>query len=330
MRSNARSRSRRASPSARPPIPESRRIAFRIGINVGDIIVEDGDILGDGVNVAARLEGLAEPGGICIARNVHDQVKAKLDHEFEPQGEHKVKNIAEPVSVYRVGLGPGGAVRRRPAAIAWALRGHRQAAIAAAVVALLAAGAAAGWYALWRPGAPPPAVAGSGAAQAKPALPLPNKPSIVVLPFSNLSGAADQEYFADAVTEDITTGLAQFRDLFVISGNSSFTYKGQAVDVKQVGARAWRSLRSRRQCPALGRSAARDHPADRCHDRRAICGPRPMTGSLPPPTSSKSKIPSPGRSSQSWVAFMASCMRAPRIGLNAKILIAWRHMICMS
>ena len=151
------------------------------------------------------------------------------------KGEHRVKNIAEPVAVYRVGLGPGGAVRRGPAAIAWALRGHRRTAIAAAVVALLAAGAAAGWYTLWRPGAPPPAVAGSGAAQAKPALPLPNKPSIVVLPFSNLSGAADQEYFADAVTEDIITGLARFRDLFVISGNSSFTYKGKAVDLKQVG-----------------------------------------------------------------------------------------------
>jgi adenylate cyclase len=216
-------------------LPESRRIAFRIGINIGDIIVEDGDILGDGVNVAARLEGLAEPGGICIARNVHDQVKAKLDHAFEPMGEHRVKNIAEPVSVYRIGLGPGGAVRRGSAAIAWTLRGHRQAAIAAAVVALLAAGAAAGWYAFWRPGAPPPAVAGRGAAQAKPALPLPNKPSIVVLPFSNLSGAADQEYFADAVTEDIITGLAQFRDLFVIAGNSSFIYKGKAVDLKQVG-----------------------------------------------------------------------------------------------
>ena len=92
-------------------VPEDRRIAFRIGINTGDIIVEDGDILGDGVNVAARLEGLTEPGGICIARNVYDQVKAKLDHAFEPRGEHKVKNIAEPISVYRVGPGRGGAAQ---------------------------------------------------------------------------------------------------------------------------------------------------------------------------------------------------------------------------
>ena len=173
-------------------LPESRRIAFRIGINVGDIIVEDGDILGDGVNVAARLEGLAEPGGICIARNVHDQVKAKLDHAFEPMGEHKVKNIAEPVSVYRVGLGPGGAVRRRT-------RRNRMGAARAPPGGDRSRGRrparrrrGGGLVRVLRGhGAPPPAVAGSGAAQAKPALPLPNKPSIVVLPFSNLSGAVE-------------------------------------------------------------------------------------------------------------------------------------------
>ena len=96
-------------------VPDDRRLAFRIGINVGDIIVEDGDILGDGVNVAARLEGLAEPGGICIARNVWNQVKAKLGLPFEPMGEHRVKNIAEPITVYRIGLdAPGGGSGRRP------------------------------------------------------------------------------------------------------------------------------------------------------------------------------------------------------------------------
>jgi adenylate cyclase len=216
-------------------VPASRRIAFRIGINVGDIIVEDGDILGDGVNVAARLEGLAEPGGVCIARNVHDQVKAKLDHAFEPRGEHRVKNIAEPITVYRVRPEQGGAAKKRPAALAWALRGRRQTAITATLVALLAAGAGAGWYTFTRPGAPPPAVAERGAAQAKPALPLPDKPSIAVLPFSNLNGDAEQGHFADAITEDIITGLARFRELFVISSNSSFRYKGQAVDIKQVG-----------------------------------------------------------------------------------------------
>ena len=105
--------------------PEDRRIAFRIGINVGDIIVEDGDILGDGVNVAARLEGLAEPGGICVARNVYNQVKAKLDLAFEPMGEHRVKNIAEPVTVYRVNLDAPGRAHRRPVWTQAALAGGR-------------------------------------------------------------------------------------------------------------------------------------------------------------------------------------------------------------
>jgi TolB-like protein len=217
--------------------PGERRIRYRIGINIGDIVLEEGDIFGDGVNVAARLEGLAEPGGICVARNVYNQVKGKLDLGFQPMGEHKVKNIAEPVTVYRVVPGPG-TTQARPAAIAWALRRHRPTTIAAAVAVLLAASAAGAWYAFWRPSAPPAAVAeiaGSGAAQAIPALPLPDKPSIAVLPFSNLSGDAEQGHFADALTEDIITGLARFRDLFVISSNSSFRYKGQAADIKQVG-----------------------------------------------------------------------------------------------
>jgi adenylate cyclase len=218
MRSSARSRSQKDITEREAPNPESRRIAFRIGINIGDIIVEDGDILGDGVNVAARLEGLAEPGGICIARNVYDQVKAKIDHAFEPRGpaqgqEHRRAD-------HRLSC-PTGAGRRRE---------ERPAA-----VALLAAAAAAGWYAFWRSCAPSPAVAESGAAQAKPALALPDKPSIAVLPFSSLSDEPEQGHFADAITEDIITGLARFRELFVISSNSSFTYKGKAADIKQVG-----------------------------------------------------------------------------------------------
>ncbi len=171
---------------ARGDLPEDRRIAFRIGINVGDIIVEDGDILGDGVNVAARLEGLAEPGGICIARNVYNQVKAKLDLAFEPMGEHRVKNIADPVSVYRVNLdAPGRALGRRPV---WTQ--HRWMAAAAAVVLILAAGGAGAWYMLWPlPSSPPVAETAAGSAgREKPALPLPDKPSIAVLPFDNLSG----------------------------------------------------------------------------------------------------------------------------------------------
>jgi adenylate cyclase len=219
--------------------PEARRIRFRIGINIGDIVLEDGDIFGDGVNVAARLEGLAEPGGICIARNVYNQVKGKLDLAFAPMGDHRVKNIAEPITVYRVLPGPGGA-EGRPAALASTLRGRRRAAIAAAVLLLLVAGATAGWYTLWRPSATPPAAvaetAGSGAAEAepKPALPLPDKPSIAVLPFENLSGEERHERLADGITEDIITDLSRFRDLFVIARNSTEVYKDKPVDVRQV------------------------------------------------------------------------------------------------
>jgi TolB-like protein/tetratricopeptide (TPR) repeat protein len=218
--------------------PEERRIRYRIGINIGDIVLEDGDIFGDGVNVAARLEGLAEPGGICVARNVYNQVEAKLHLAFEPMGDHRVKNIAKPITVYRVLPRAGARPETGPAAIAWALRRHRPTAIAAAVAVVLAAGAAGVWYALWRPSAPPPAavaeIAGSGGAQAKPALPLPDKPSIAVLPFDNLSGERRYERLADGITEDIITDLSRFHDLFVIARNSTEVYKGQPVDVRQV------------------------------------------------------------------------------------------------
>src|SRR5215470_10940506 len=160
-------------------IPTDQRIEFRIGINLGDVIVEEGDIYGDGVNIAARLEALAEPGGICVSRVVHDQVRDKLDLAFEDLGEQQVKNIARPVHV-------------------WCLR----------------------------PGAKP--------ASAAP-LTLPDKPSIAVLPFANMSGDPEQEYFADGMVEEIITALSRIRWLFVIARNSSFTYKGQAIDVKQVG-----------------------------------------------------------------------------------------------
>jgi TolB-like protein/class 3 adenylate cyclase len=215
-------------------LPDDRRLAFRIGINVGDIIVEDGDILGDGVNVAARLEGLAEPGGICIARNVWNQVKAKLGLPFEPMGEHRVKNIAEPVTVYRVNLeAGGGALRRRSP---W--RPHRWQAAAAALVLVLVAGATGAWYTLWRP-LPVPApvatiAASTGAAEARPALPLPDKPSIAVLPFENLSGDPKQERLAGGITEDVITDLSRFHELFVIARNSTEVYKGKPVDVREV------------------------------------------------------------------------------------------------
>jgi TolB-like protein/tetratricopeptide (TPR) repeat protein len=163
------------------PTPPEERIEFRIGINLGDVIVEEHDIFGDGVNVAARLEALAEPGGICVSRMVRDNVRDKLDYAFQDMGEQQVKNIARPVRVYRV----------RDAA--------------------------------------------SKTAPAQPALPLPDKPSIAVLPFQNMSGDPEQEYFADGMVEEIITALSRIKWFFVIARNSSFSYKGQAVDVKRVG-----------------------------------------------------------------------------------------------
>jgi adenylate cyclase len=159
-------------------ISEDRRIEFRIGINVGDIIIDEGDIYGDGVNIAARVEALARPGAVCVSENAYQQVKGKLALDFSDMGEQQLKNIAQPVRVYGVRLQdtPASAV-----------------------------------------------------------LKLPDKPSIAVLPFQNMSGDPEQEYFADGLVEDITTGLSRFKWLFVIARNSTFAYKGRSIDIKQVG-----------------------------------------------------------------------------------------------
>jgi len=160
-------------------VPHEKRIEFRIGIHVGDIIIDHGDIFGGGVNVAARLEGLAEPGGICVSARVQEDVRGKLDISFEDAGEQGLKNIAWPVHVYRVH--PSGAVT-----------------------------------------------------STRPTLPLPDKPSIAVLPFQNMSGDPEQDYFAEGIVEEIITALSRIRWLFVIARNSTFTYKGRPVDAKQV------------------------------------------------------------------------------------------------
>jgi adenylate cyclase len=168
-----------------PEVPDERRIRFRIGINLGDVIADGDDIFGDGVNVAARLEALAEPGGICVSRVVRDQVRDRLEYTFEDLGEQPVKNIARPVRVYRVRDNATPIERRLPVT-------------------------------------PQP-------------LPLPDKPSIAVLPFQNMSSDPEQEFFADGIAEDVITALSRYPALFVIARNSSFTYKGRAIDVKQVG-----------------------------------------------------------------------------------------------
>jgi adenylate cyclase len=209
-------------------VPEDKRAIYRIGINIGDIIVEGDDIYGDGVNVAARLEGLAEPGGICIARNVFDEVKDKLNLTIEHLGGREVKNIAEPVTVYRVILDEKAAISVTPVVRKAAKRTSRRwvTTVAAAVILLAAAGGALWWQ--------PWAHVVESASIERMAFPLPEKPSIAVLPFDNLSGDIDQQYFADGITEDIITALSRFHDLFVIARNSTFAYKDKPVKVQKV------------------------------------------------------------------------------------------------
>jgi adenylate cyclase len=206
-------------------VPEDQQIVYRVGINVGDIIVEDDDIYGDGVNVAARLEGLATPGGICVRRNVRNQVRDKLDLAFEDLGEVEVKNIARPVRVFRVVLDDKAAALATPVVAAPSRAApFKRWQIAAGITIGLAV---IGGLFVWQPWAPQ-------LETVETALPLPDKPSIAVLPFANVGGDPEQEYFADGMTDDLITDLSKLSDLFVISRNSAFTYKGKAVNVPDV------------------------------------------------------------------------------------------------
>jgi adenylate cyclase len=170
-------------------VAQEVRIEFRIGIHVGDIIIDENDIFGDGVNIAARLEGIAESGGVCISDDAHRQIRGKVDIVFDDMGSQTLKNIAEPMRAWRMQIGNASASAL-------------------------------------------PKNVSTGTSQP---LALPDKPSIAVLPFQNMSGDPEQEYFADGMVEDITTALSRSKSLFVIARNSSFTYKGKAVDIKQVG-----------------------------------------------------------------------------------------------
>jgi adenylate cyclase len=215
-----------------PEVPEERRIKFRIGVNLGDVIAEEEDIFGDGVNVAARLEALAEPGGICISRVVRDQIRDKLPYPFEDKGEQSVKNLARPVRVYALrtqgvadprASNPPIVPRRRTTALA---------AIAAAFAAVLVFAAIAWW--VWPATKPSTSPAVAVATSIAPPLAAPRL-SIVVLPFVNLSNDPDQQYFADGITEDLTTDLSRLPGMFVISRNTAFTYRNKPVDTKQIG-----------------------------------------------------------------------------------------------
>jgi adenylate cyclase len=157
-------------------------------IHVGDIIVDDNDIFGDGVNIAARLEGIAEPGGVCISDDAQRQIRGKVDITFEDMGPQRLKNIAEPMRAWRLRMNAGGSVAAPEASF-----------------------------------------------ESTQALPLPDKPSIAVLPFQNMSGDREQDYFADRMVEEIITALSRFKSLFVVARNSSFTFKGRSVDIKEVG-----------------------------------------------------------------------------------------------
>ena len=209
-------------------LPYERQMEFRIGINVGDVIEEENRIYDDGVNIAARVEGLAEPRGICISGRVYDQVENKLDFKYEYMGEKKVKNIAKPVRVYRVLSHPGAAAHRVIEAKGAMERKWRRAGLVIAAIVIVVAGAFAIWnFFLRHPPIEPASVE-------KMAFPLPEKPSIAVLPFVNLSDDPKQEYFADGMTDDLITDLSQISDLFVVGRNSTFTYKGKPIKIRQV------------------------------------------------------------------------------------------------
>jgi len=211
-------------------VPEESRMPFRIGINLGDVIEEDGNIYGDGVNVASRLESLADAGGICISRSVHDHVKNRLNVGFQSLGSHSVKNISEPVRVYRILPEPdpfGKAIGK-----AWYRLKQWQKVAFTLVVAILPVVAN---LAVKKYMDPSDSMSGIFSLfTGKTALPLPDKPSIAVLPFENMTGDPKQEYFTDGFTEEIITSLSKISSLFVISRNSSFTYKGKPVKLKKV------------------------------------------------------------------------------------------------
>jgi len=213
-------------------LPENRRMIFRIGVNLGDVIQEGDRIYGDGVNIAARIESLADGGGICISGTAYDQIKNKLALGYDYLGEHSVKNISEPVRVYKVPMDPKDVGKKRVA------KPWKKIAIAAAVLLILAGAAAAVWNFYPRPAPTPTGLTSKQTppeSTDKPLLPLSDKPSIAVLPFANLSGDPEEEYFSDGMAEEIITALSKIPQLFVIARNSSFTYKGKPVMMQQVG-----------------------------------------------------------------------------------------------
>ncbi len=213
-------------------VPNDRRIQFRIGINLGDIIIDGDDIFGDGVNIAARLEQVAEPSGICISGTAYDQLKSNVDVGYQSLGEVEVKNIERPVRAYKVLTDPeliGQTIEQKPAGFAGA---RKSAVIAVVLVFAIIVG---GWWLLQSSYQPDIAVNAIVTTDENPPLQLPDKPSIAVMPFANMSNDTEQKYFADGMAEDIITDLSKISALFVISRNSSFRYRNENIDIRRVG-----------------------------------------------------------------------------------------------
>ena len=211
-------------------LPENRRMEFRIGINLGDVVEEGDTIYGDGVNIAARMESLAEAGGVCISGTVYEHIKNKVALGYEYLGEQAVKNIAEPVRVYHVRMEPGAPVPRVAAEKKAKPRQWQKTALSLGVVLIVVAAAVGIWRLYFRLVLPPVEVA----SKEKMAFPLPDKPSIAVLPFKNLSGEPEQEFLADGITESVIGAISRVSGVFVIASNSVFTYKGKAAKVQTV------------------------------------------------------------------------------------------------
>jgi adenylate cyclase len=210
-------------------LTDERKMFFRIGVNVGDVVEKENRIYGDGVNIAARVEGFAEAGGICISGSVYDQVENKLDFEYEFLGNQKVKNIKRPVRIYRVLSYPGAAAHRVIRAKRLLFRKWQKVTLAAVTLILFFVAV---FFFVWNNYFSLPAVTTAVASDLQ--LILPEGPSIAVLPFDNMSRDPEQEYFSDGLTESIITGLAANSNLIVIARNSSFVYKGKAVQIKQI------------------------------------------------------------------------------------------------
>lgn len=209
-------------------LPENRRMAFRIGINLGDVIEEEGRIYGDGVNIAARLEALADTGGICISKTAFDHIETKLPLGYEFLGDQTVKNIARPVEAYRVLMEPRVTVARGIEKGRSVPGRGRKTMLAGGITLLLAVMAVAIWHVYFR------SLPREAASVKEMVFPLPEKPSIAVLPFDNLSGDPAQDYIADGISENIISALSKISEMVVIARNSTFTYKGKAVKVQDV------------------------------------------------------------------------------------------------